>query len=101
MNANVNKDANDIQIDSNFDGGNIEVLSVEGAGATLAIRADHLSEFRQWFHFRASGAAGREITLKITGLESSAYPLGWPSSVVPRRREETPSLAAHSATRSW
>ena len=72
MNANVNKDANDIQIDSNFDGGNIEVLSVEGAGATLAIRADYLSEFKQWFHFRASGAGGREITLKITGLESSA-----------------------------
>ena len=67
-----------IQIDSNFDGGNIEVLSVDGAGATLAIRADHMSEFKQWFHFRVSGAAGRELVLRITDLETSAYPLGWP-----------------------
>ncbi|WP_128891154.1 M14-type cytosolic carboxypeptidase [Erythrobacter sp. HKB08] len=67
-----------IQIDANFDSGNIEVLSVEGASATLAIRKDHMSEFKQWFHFRVTGAAGREITLKITGLEKSAYPGGWP-----------------------
>ncbi|WP_374407598.1 M14-type cytosolic carboxypeptidase [Pelagerythrobacter sp.] len=71
--------ASTIAIDSNFDGGNIEVLSVDGAVARLAIRQDHQSEFKQWFHFRVSGAAGRELTLKITGLETSAYPLGWPA----------------------
>ena len=69
---------NDIQIDSAFDSGNIEVLSCEGATARLAIPADTQSEFRQWFHFRLSGAAGRECTLKITGLNDSAYPGGWP-----------------------
>ncbi len=68
-----------IHIDSNFDSGNIEVLSVDGTTARLAIRADHMSEFKQWFHFRVSGAAGRELQLKITGLDSSAYPLGWPN----------------------
>lgn len=68
----------DIRIDSAFDSGNIEVLSVDGARARLAIPADHQSEFRQWFHFRVSGAAGRELELVITGLNTSAYPGGWP-----------------------
>ncbi len=68
----------DIQIDAAFDSGNIEVLSIKGATARLAIRKDHQSDFFQWFHFRTSGAAGRELTLKITGLEGSAYPGGWP-----------------------
>lgn len=68
----------DIRIDSNFDSGNIEVLSVDGASAKLAIRQDHMSEFAQWFHFRVSGAAGRELELSITNLGESAYPDGWP-----------------------
>ena len=46
---------NDIHIDCAFDSGNIEVLSVDGASARLAIRKDHQSEFAQWFHFRVSG----------------------------------------------
>ncbi len=68
----------DIRIDCNFDSGNIEVLSIDGASAKLAIRKDHQSDFKQWFHFRVSGAAGRELELKICGLAGSAYPLGWP-----------------------
>jgi murein tripeptide amidase MpaA len=67
-----------VRIDAQFDSGNIEILSIEGATARLAIPADHKSEFRQWFHFRVTGAAGRELVLKIVGLETSAYPQGWP-----------------------
>jgi len=67
-----------IRIDAQFDSGNIEVLSVDGATARLAIPRDHLSEFRQWFHFRVVGAKGRELTLKIVDLATSAYPEGWP-----------------------
>jgi len=67
-----------IQINSAFDSGNIEVLSIEGAQARLAIRRDHASDFYQWFHFRVSGAAGHEVVLRITGLNGSAYPMGWP-----------------------
>lgn len=67
-----------IAIDAAFDSGNIEVLSIEGKSARLAVKKDHMSEFAQWFHFRVSGAAGEEITLKITGLNDSAYPGGWP-----------------------
>jgi murein tripeptide amidase MpaA len=69
---------NDIRIDCNFDSGNTDVHSTDGAKAKLAIRKDHQSQFAQWFHFRVSGAAGRELELAITGLNESAYPGGWP-----------------------
>ena len=68
----------DILIDASFDAGNIEVLAIDAATARLAIRKDHLSDFYQWFHFRVANCAGRELVLKITGLEGSAYPGGWP-----------------------
>ena len=67
-----------IAIDTRFDSGNIAVIAIDGATATLAIRRDHQSDFFQWFHFRVTGVAGRELTLKITGLNASAYPGGWP-----------------------
>jgi murein tripeptide amidase MpaA len=67
-----------IQISSAFDSGNIEVLSTDGAQARLAIRPDRESSFRQWFHFRVAGARGQELVLRITGLNGSAYPMGWP-----------------------
>ncbi len=68
-----------ITIDAEFDSGNIEVLSVDGNAATLAIPKDHMAEFAQWFHFRVAGEAGKEVELKITGLNASAYPGGWPN----------------------
>ncbi len=67
-----------IAIDAAFDSGTIEVLAIDGASARLAIPKDHNSEFAQWFHFRVTGAAGEELTLKLTGLKGSAYPMGWP-----------------------
>jgi murein tripeptide amidase MpaA len=66
-----------IEINAAFDSGNIEVLSIEGATATLRIPKDHQSDFYQWFHFRVTGAAGRELVLKIGDLNASAYPDGW------------------------
>jgi murein tripeptide amidase MpaA len=68
----------DLQIDAAFDAGNIDVLSIDGSTARLAIRKDHLSDFFQWFHFRVAGEAGQDVVLKITGLNKSAYPGGWP-----------------------
>jgi len=67
-----------IQIHSAFDSGNVEVLAIDGAEARLSIKRDRDSDFFQWFHFRVSGAAGRELVLRITGLNGSAYPMGWP-----------------------
>ena len=69
----------DIRIDAAFDSGNIQVLSVQGASAHLAIEKDRNSDFFQWFHFRVRGAAGRTLDLTITGLRGSAYPDGWPA----------------------
>ncbi len=66
-----------ISIDAGFDSGNIEVLSIDGASARLAIRRDNASDFFQWFHFRVGGCAGRALELKITGLSAAAYPDGW------------------------
>ncbi|MDY7097089.1 MAG: M14-type cytosolic carboxypeptidase [Pseudomonadota bacterium] len=68
----------DIRIDAAFDSGNIEVLSISGKQARLALRKDFNSEFAQWFHFRVTGGAGEELELKITGLNESAYTGGWP-----------------------
>lgn len=68
----------DILIDAEFDSGNIEVDAIEGTRARLALRKDNQSDFAQWFHFRVSGAAGRELELKIGNLNTSAYPGGWP-----------------------
>ena len=67
-----------IEIDAAFDSGNIEVLSVAGSEASLAIRKDNGSDFFQWFHFRISGCAGRPLVLRLTGLRQAAYPGGWP-----------------------
>lgn len=65
-------------IDAGFDSGNIEVLGIDGRTARLAIRRDNASDFFQWFHFRVSAPAGEEVVLKLTGLNASAYPGGWP-----------------------
>ena len=65
-------------INAAFDSGNIIVHSINEAIATLGIRKDKDSEFAQWFHFRVACVAGEEIMLRITGLEDSAYPGGWP-----------------------
>ena len=68
----------DIQITAACDSGNIEVLSINGATADLAIRKDNQSDFFQWFHFRVACAVGDELELAIAGLGDSAYPDGWP-----------------------
>lgn len=62
-----------------FDSGNIIVDRIDGVTANLSIRKDKDSDFLQWFHFRVAAPPGRPFILKITGLESSAYPGGWPN----------------------
>jgi murein tripeptide amidase MpaA len=66
-----------ISISCDFDGGNIDVIRIDGSTADLAIRKDKDSEFYQWFSFRVDGAAGVPLTLRITNCPGSAYPLGW------------------------
>ena len=79
-----------ITISSSFDAGNIRVISRDGDRADLEIVHDHMSDFYQWFYFRVSGGAGREVTLRITNCAASAYPNGWPDykAVMSLDREE-------------
>ena len=67
-----------IIIDSRFDSGSIDVMTVHQASAMLRLKNDKDSEFKQWFHFRVANCGGRELVLKIVGLNDSAYPAGWP-----------------------
>ena len=64
-----------------FDSGAIEFVSgsSSGAGAELALRVrkDSHSDFRQWFHFRLSGARGRACTLRFENAGACTYPAGW------------------------
>jgi murein tripeptide amidase MpaA len=79
-----------LTISSAFDAGNIRVAKQDGDRADLEIVHDHLSDFYQWFYFRLAGAAGREVTLRITNCAGSAYPNGWPDykAVMSLDREE-------------
>lgn len=69
---------NAIAIHAEFDSGNIEIQSIDGSEASLTIRRDRNSQFFQWFHFRVAGGRGRDLVLRLTGLNAAAYPGGWP-----------------------
>ncbi|HEU4620669.1 MAG TPA: M14-type cytosolic carboxypeptidase [Burkholderiaceae bacterium] len=64
------------------DAGAIEVAGIDGDRLHLRIRADlttdQTCDFRQWFHFRVQGAAGRRLTLLFTNAGACTYPGGWP-----------------------
>jgi len=66
-----------LSVSSAFDGGNIRLVAIEGDRVDLEIVKDHLSDFYQWFYFRVTGGAGRELTLRLLNCAGSAYPLGW------------------------
>lgn len=68
-----------LSISAAFDSGNIDVIGMPADDVVrLAIRSDAGGEFRQWFHFRVSGGKDQALTLRIEGLQQSAYPGGWP-----------------------
>ena len=65
-------------ISSEFDAGNIKVISVDShENIQLEISKDNNSDFYQWFYFRLSGAKGSSCTLKILNAAEAAYPLGF------------------------
>ncbi len=67
-----------MRVSANFDGGNIEVVSLENKDdIQLAIRADEGGEFYQWFNFRFEGAIGCQYTLNIVNAAGASYPAGW------------------------
>ncbi|MCX9155117.1 M14-type cytosolic carboxypeptidase [Niveibacterium sp. 24ML] len=68
-----------LEISSQFDSGAIEIVDAsDPSNVRLRIRDDHGStEFRQWFHFRISGAAGQPLVLRFENAGECSYPEGW------------------------
>ena len=67
-----------MRITSQFDSGNIEVLSLENReDIQLKIKNDNQSEFFQWFHFKLESQIDLLHRLTIVDLDKSAYPEGW------------------------
>jgi murein tripeptide amidase MpaA len=67
-----------MKITSNFDSGNIDIISAERIDdIRLAIRKDHQSDFYQWFHFRLHSDSFEPHTIRLTNVNTSAYPKGW------------------------
>jgi murein tripeptide amidase MpaA len=68
-------------VSSEFDSGAIEFVSGSSAGAAadflLRIRKDSHADFRQWFHFRLSGARGIACTMRFENAGACTYPEGW------------------------
>ena len=67
-----------IQINSNFDSGNIEIVSIKDNGdIQVKIRKDISMDFFQWFHFRLTGAMDQPVKIQILNAGESSYPEGW------------------------
>ncbi|ALZ77020.1 M14-type cytosolic carboxypeptidase [Rheinheimera sp. F8] len=67
-----------MKITCNFDSGNIDIISADRIDdIRLAIRKDNMSEFYQWFHFRLHSDSFEPHTIRLTNVNTSAYPKGW------------------------
>jgi murein tripeptide amidase MpaA len=68
-----------MDITSNFDSGNIEVVSIDNKknDVSLKIRKDTNSDFLQWFHFRVTGAMKQSWKFSILNAGKTSYPKGW------------------------
>ncbi|WP_255990595.1 M14 family metallopeptidase [Chitinolyticbacter albus] len=72
-----------VVISSQFDSGAITVLDAgDAADIRLALRPDNAADFKQWFHFRASGVRGLPCRYVIENIEDTAYIGGWESYAV-------------------
>ena len=67
-----------ISVTSQFDSGNIEVVSTNNpADIKLKIRKDTCADFLQWFYFRVTGCKDKRLGLKILNAGEAAYPDGY------------------------
>ena len=70
-------------IDAGFDGGNIEVLSINSqAEIFLNIRKDSDADHAQWFYFRLLGGKDRACRFVILNAAEASYPEAWPDGSV-------------------
>lgn len=69
---------NIMKISSNFDSGNIELLSCnDPQNIQLRIPEDTQAEFFQWFHFRLQGAKGEGCRIRLMNASEASYAEGW------------------------
>lgn len=68
-----------MDITSNFDSGNIEVVRINPKSneIRLRIRKDTHSDFLQWFHFRLTDAMKKACKISIVNAGKTSYPKGW------------------------
>jgi murein tripeptide amidase MpaA len=66
-----------LAVSSDFDGGNIEVVAIDGVRADLRIRKDTQAGWSQWFYFRVDGEIGQPLTLTLKDVNQCSYPDGW------------------------
>ncbi len=67
-----------IKVSSQFDAGNIEVVSTENlADIQLKIRKDNQSDFFQWFYFRVQNVAQQTLRMRLVNASEAAYLGGW------------------------
>lgn len=67
-----------LHIDSQFDGGNIEVIDSRCNPLQLAIRPDHQSAYYQWFYFSVAGQTSHEnLQISLINAEGAAFNKGW------------------------
>ena len=65
-------------ISSQFDGGNIDCVdSSDPSNVVLNIRADHQSDFYQWFYFRAANVKDLDCRYVIANASGASYQKGW------------------------
>jgi murein tripeptide amidase MpaA len=67
-----------MKISSNFDSGNIEIVSAQKHdNIRLRIRPDTYADTFQWFYFRLHGAEGFPCVMHIENAGKASYPEGW------------------------
>jgi murein tripeptide amidase MpaA len=72
-----------INITSNFDSGNIEILNANDPGnIELEIRKDTHADTFQWFYFRVTGARQTALRMKILNAGEASYPEGFEDYMV-------------------
>ncbi len=66
-----------MQIQADFECGNILVQRINGSEAELLIRNDSHARFYQWFYFQVAAEPGEMQTLRLTNASSASYPQAW------------------------
>lgn len=67
-----------MRFDSDFECGNIELVSLGGGTAHLRIRPDSNAGYFQWFYFKVLDADGAPLTFVFDNAVNASYPNAWP-----------------------